>query len=221
MTGRSGAGTRAAAAASPTGLRSASTGAGPFPAGTAAVGPCSAAVGSSSAARAWSPDTCRSGTSLMNRTSTKPSTITAAAVRNTRCIESAKPILNGTASRGSSFWMNDESLSTCVAPEEPCPCPCTKSSTGRFAGSARTAGSRRAARKEAVSATDVKASAIFPGTWVNSRVVNTAVPAVPPICRKNVEEALATPMSCGGTVFCIARTSVCMQQPSPRPRTSM
>ena len=36
---------------------------------------------------------------------------------------------------------------------------------------------------------------------------NTAVPSVPPICRKNVAEAVATPMSRGATAFCTASMS--------------
>ena len=31
-------------------------------------------------------------------------------------------------------------------------------------------------------------------------------------------EEVATPMSCGGTEFCMARTRVCMLKPRPRPK---
>ena len=44
---------------------------------------------------------------------------------------------------------------------------------------------------------------------------------MPPIWRKKVAEAVATPMSEAGTAFCTARTRVCMQFPSPRPNTTM
>lgn len=47
---------------------------------------------------------------------------------------------------------------------------------------------------------------------------NTAVPAVPPICRKNVAAEVATPMSCGRTSLVAASTSVCIEAPRPRPR---
>ena len=48
----------------------------------------------------------------------------------------------------------------------------------------------------------------------------TAVPSVPPIWRKNVADEVATPMSCGGTEFCTASTSGCMQKPRPMPNTA-
>jgi hypothetical protein len=53
---------------------------------------------------------------------------------------------------------------------------------------------------------------------LNSTERKIAVPSVPPICRKNVAELVATPMSCGGTAFWMASTSVCMLKPSPRPK---
>ena len=48
-------------------------------------------------------------------------------------------------------------------------------------------------------------------------VRKTAVPNVPPIDRKKVADAVATPIWVGGTEFWVASTSVCMQQPRPAP----
>ena len=42
-----------------------------------------------------------------------------------------------------------------------------------------------------------------------------ATPMVPPICRKNVADAVATPMSRGGTADCRISSSGCMQLPRP------
>ena len=68
-----------------------------------------------------------------------------------------------------------------------------------------------------VGATCANAETIASGSRVNSTERNTAVPRVPPIWRKNVADDVATPMSLGGTAFWIARTSVCMLNPRPRP----
>ena len=48
---------------------------------------------------------------------------------------------------------------------------------------------------------------------------NTAVPSVPPICRKKSDDEVATPMSRTGTAFCTASTSGCIVSPSPSPNT--
>lgn len=55
-------------------------------------------------------------------------------------IEPVKPTLNGSASRGSRCWMNEESSKTCapLPPDGEC---LTRFSTGAFAGSESTAGS--------------------------------------------------------------------------------
>ena len=47
------------------------------------------------------------------------------------------------------------------------------------------------------------------------------MPTVPPIDRKNVADEVATPMSLAGTSFWMARISVCMHRPSPRPASAM
>ena len=73
----------------------------------------------------------------------------------------------------------------------------TASSTGLFAGLASTAGSFSAAWNCGVGATCANAETIASGSRVNSTDRNTAVPSVPPICRKNVAEEVATPMSLG------------------------
>ncbi|MGW0208149.1 hypothetical protein ACWDZ8_20840 [Streptomyces sp. NPDC003233] len=74
------AGSVAGVAAGPAAVVSAGSGAGPA---------------LSSAARASSPETLRSGTSLVHTATRKARTITAAAMRKTSCIESVKPTLNG------------------------------------------------------------------------------------------------------------------------------
>ncbi len=48
-----------------------------------------------------------------------------------------------------------------------------------------------------------------------------ATPSAPPICRKNVDDEVATPMSCGGIAFCTARVIGCSTLPRPSPKTSM
>ncbi|MEG8033776.1 hypothetical protein QP157_00210 [Sphingomonas sp. LR61] len=65
------------------------------------------------------------------------------------------------------------------------------------------------------------AAVMFVGIRVNRTDSSTAVPMVPPICRKNVAALVATPMSRGDTEFCAARVSVCMSCPSPRPMPNM
>ena len=75
--------------------------------------------------------------------------------------------------------------------------------------------------ERSVDAASLNAAEILSPTVLNSTDRKIAVPAVPPICRKNVDEAVATPMSRGGTAFCTASTSVCMQPPRPRPKISM
>ena len=54
-------------------------------------------------------------------------------------------------------------------------------------------------------------------TVENSTDRKTAVPSVPPICRKNSDDDVATPMSRTGTAFCTASTSGCIVKPSPSP----
>ena len=54
-------------------------------------------------------------------------------------------------------------------------------------------------------------------TVENSTDRNTAVPRVPPICRKNSDDDVATPMSRTCTAFCTASTSGCIVKPSPSP----
>ena len=48
---------------------------------------------------------------------------------------------------------------------------------------------------------------------------NSAVPNEPPICRKNVTELVATPMSLRSTEFCTTVIRICIVQPRPAPRT--
>ena len=52
---------------------------------------------------------------------------------------------------------------------------------------------------------------------LNRTVRKIATPAVPPIWRKNVADAVETPMSLRGPAFCTAMISVCMHWPRPRP----
>ena len=47
------------------------------------------------------------------------------------------------------------------------------------------------------------------------------MPSVPPIDRKKLEEADATPMSLAGTEFCMASTRLCMFMPRPRPNSAV
>jgi hypothetical protein len=168
------------------------------------------------------PDWVRSGTSSRKSMSTKASNITPAAMRNTRSIASEKPTRNGRASRGSISCRNEESCSTPLAsPLPPAPPSPMASSTMRLAGLARIAGSASAARNSGVGATVRNASAILVPTTENRIDRNTATPSVPPICRKKVAEAVATPMSRAGTAFCTAMMSVCRQNPNPKPKRAM
>ncbi len=130
-------------------------------------------------------------------------------------IEFVNPTRNGLASRGSRWLMNEESLSAALAFRPPP--PCTACSTGWFAGLLITAGSRSADWNSGVGAIARNAAAILSGRPLKSTDRKIAVPSVPPICRKNVADEVATPMSCGGTAFWIARMSVCMFMPSPSP----
>ena len=49
----------------------------------------------------------------------------------------------------------------------------------------------------------------------------SAVPTAPPIERKKVTAAVATPMCVRSTLFCTAVTTTCMVRPSPAPKTNM
>ena len=149
-------------------------------------------------------------------TATKPSTKTAAPTRNTTLIDAAKPSRNGRASRASITVRNDESSSTPV-PAGVSPLPPRAVITARFAGSASTAGSESAAWNSGVPAAARNAFAMFCCTLLNSIDRKTAVPSVPPSCRKNVADEVATPMSLAGTVFCTASISGCMLPPRPSP----
>ncbi len=64
-----------------------------------------------------------------------------------------------------------------------------------------------------------------PASWSESRVAKivpkSATPNAPPMLRKNVADAVATPMSSGRASFCTASTSTCMTRPSPTPTTTM
>ena len=146
-----------------------------------------------------------------------PSTMITAAMSSTRSIDCANPSRNGRARRGSSALMNDESLIDGTVPAPPC--PPSMASTGAFAGSARTAGSASAAWNPAVGASRANALAMLPPTVENRIDRKTAVPSVPPTCRKNSAEAVATPMSLTWTAFCTARTSGCIVNPRPSPKT--
>ena len=52
-------------------------------------------------------------------------------------------------------------------------------------------------------------------------VPKSATPNAPPMLRKNVADAVATPTSCGRASFWTASTSTCMTRPSPTPTTTM
>ena len=56
---------------------------------------------------------------------------------------------------------------------------------------------------------------ISPGSLVNSTDRKTAVPSVPPICRKKVTDEVATPISRGLTAFCTARMTGWKLKPEP------
>ena len=147
----------------------------------------------SSIAAARAPDIVRSGSSRTNSTSTNPTAITHAATRNTSVIEFEKPTRIGWASRGSIVCRNAESFSTLAPP------PWVSAKNGALTGSARTAGSAIAAwNAGSVCAADVSASAILPGSVENRIEKKMAVPSVPPSCRKNVDDAVTTPMSRAG-----------------------
>ena len=62
---------------------------------------------------------------------------------------------------------------------------------------------------------------MFFGRLLNRIDRKTATPSVPPICRKNVADAVPTPMSRGETAFWMASTSGCRQLPRPRPKMSI
>ena len=184
-----------------------------------AVGPPTAAavvvgVAACSASRAWMPETVRSGSSRMNQMSTKPIATTQAATRNTRSIESANPTRNGSARRGSMRCRTEESCTTCAA-------PVTGFSATALAGLAATTGSAAAAWNAGVPTAAANAVRMLSPTVENRIDRKTATPSVPPICRKNVADAVATPMSLAGTAFCTASTRVCMHRPTPSPKIAM
>ena len=113
--------------------------------------------------------------------------------------------------------MNDESFSEIPEPTAP---PWSIWSTGWFAGSASTALSASAAWNSGVVAAVWNAAPILAPTVENRIERNTAVPSVPPICRKNSDDDVAVPMSRGGTAFCTASTSGWKQKPRPKPKTA-
>ena len=71
-----------------------------------------------------------------------------------------------------------------------------------LAGLASTSGSCAAAMNAGSVRALCNALPIRSPTVPNRMDRKTAVPAVPPICRKNVADAVATPMSCGWHAFC-------------------
>ncbi len=184
-----------------------------------ASGSGAVAAMASSAALACRPDCMRSGTSRVTSVSTKATAATIAAPMNTMCIALVKPSWKGCARVGLSFWMKEESCR--APPASPLAPPLSMANTGALFGSLTTLGSWIAAWNAWVGTTLVNASLIFSPTLLNSMDRKTAVPRVPPMERKNVAEAVATPMSRGGTAFCVARVSVCMHRPSPMPNTAM
>ncbi len=198
-----------------TGLASASaataTGGAPAPAAadSAAYSASASDSASASAARAWEADRSASGISGSSRTTTNPTTMIAAPIRNTSDIESENPTLNGCAMTESSREMNDVSFRS----ELPCRAAC---SVAAWSGCAASA-----AWNEAVPCTERNASAILPGRLVSSTDRKMAVPSVPPICRKNVTDEVATPISFGDTAFWMARMIGCMLPPRPRPTIGM
>jgi hypothetical protein len=143
---------------------------------------------------------------------------TPAATRNTSSIALEKPTRNGLASRWSMCCKNEESCNTPLAfPTPPAPPARIVCSTAALAGLLRTAGSASADWNSGVTAMVRNASAILPLAVENKIDRNTATPKVPPIFRKNVADAVATPISRAGTAFCADMMSVCRQPPSPRP----
>ncbi len=65
------------------------------------------------------------------------------------------------------------------------------------------------------------ARAMLSVSVLNTMERKTATPSVPPIWRKNVADAVETPMSRRGPAFCTAMMSVCMQLPRPNPMIAM
>jgi hypothetical protein len=106
-------------------------------------------------------------------------------IRNTRSIDWEKPTRNGLASRGSSCWMNEESLSGLTAPPPPPPafaCWRLWMKAALVAGSpVRDWGFFSAAWNSGVGAIVLKALAMRLGTAVNRMDRKMAVPRVPPI----------------------------------------
>ena len=140
---------------------------------------------------------------------TNPITMIAAPIRNTTDIESEKPTLNGCAITGASREMNDVSLRSAL----PWPAACR---VGACSGCAASA-----AANCGVFRTESNAWASLPGSVVSRTDRNTAVPRVPPFCRKNVTDEVATPISRGETAFWMARMIGCMFPPSPSPTIGM
>ncbi len=130
-------------------------------------------------------------------------------------IEPANASRIGRASTGSAPARNDESSSDTGRP------PCNAPRIGALAGFAATAGSLSAARNAGWRPRRGSCRPPACRAAVNRMDRNTAVPSVPPIWRKNVVDAVATPMSRGGIAFCTARVSGCMLPPRPQPTTSM
>ena len=110
--------------------------------------------------------------------------------------------MNGCARRESSPVRNDESFSVEPAPPTAPDLSCLANSA--FFGSAS------AAMKSGVLFAAPNAAAMFFGRVLNRIDRKTATPSVPPICRKNVADDVATPMSRGETAFCTARIIGCM-----------
>jgi len=92
--------------------------------------------------------------------------------------------------------------------------------TAALFGFASTLGSAIAAWKAGVAAAARKASPIRWPTVENRIDRKTAVPRVPPICRKNSDDDVAVPMSFGGTAFCTASTRGWNSRPRPMPNTA-
>ena len=143
-----------AAPAAPTGGADAGTSrpprAGPVTSAAESTEPGPSPAAASSACRAWMPDVVRSGTSLRNQMSTKPTKITHAATRNTRSIDCEKPCRNGSASRGSIRCSTEESWTTWIA-------PVAGLTAGALTGFDATAGSASAAWNDGVAAAARKA----------------------------------------------------------------
>ena len=113
--------------------------------------------------------------------------------------------------------MTEESLST---PEKkllvlPAACACSAARKSLLGLTPAIAGFCAAAWKSGVPAAAFSAEAMLSPTVLNRMDRKTATPSVPPICRKNVEDAVATPMSRGQTEFCMASISGCMVLPRP------